>query len=241
MQNTASVPASSQYALTSDLARLCLPAATRDSNRKLAYTNSICLLFLLIGLIGLKMPQPYVRPLPEVVDIVPVVFTPPDQPPPQSQDQPQEQPEETTEPSLDAPVVATVVAADASAVKFAVPVSGPVILAPARFASAPPPQTTRQSSNDQPKRYVASVEDWIGGKSAPAYPAVAQRNRYEGKCSVLVVVDATGAVQSASIQEKSGYKLLDDAAVEHVQKYFRLRNPPGETRSLILPFIWQLR
>ncbi len=40
------------YVLRDDLARLCLPAAQRDPDRQLAWVNSICLLFLLIGILG---------------------------------------------------------------------------------------------------------------------------------------------------------------------------------------------
>src|SRR5882724_6533997 len=45
------------YSLNSDLAQFCLPAANRDSNRKLAYVDSICLLFLAIGIAGINPPK----------------------------------------------------------------------------------------------------------------------------------------------------------------------------------------
>src|SRR5438552_18320923 len=78
------------YALSSDLARLCLPAEFKDSYRKLAWVNSICFLFLVIGLLGLKAPRVVQRPLTQVEEPVPVVFTPPEQ-------QPKMQPETRTE------------------------------------------------------------------------------------------------------------------------------------------------
>ena len=40
------------YELKDDLARLCLPSASRDVNLKLAWVNSVCILFLLIGIAG---------------------------------------------------------------------------------------------------------------------------------------------------------------------------------------------
>jgi len=43
--------------LKSELARFCLPAATQDATRKLAWANSICIFFLLIGLVGAKLGQ----------------------------------------------------------------------------------------------------------------------------------------------------------------------------------------
>lgn len=230
---TAAPPAN--YALSSDLARLCLPAATRDANRKLAYVNSICLLFLVVGLVGLKPPQPYVRPLPEVQDLVPVVFTPPDQPPPTAEDQPQEQPEETQDVALDAPVVATVVAADPSAVKFAVPVSGPVILAPARFAQAPPPQT--KSAASQPTRFFPTGKE-EGSFPQPAYPRQAELQKQEGTVTLSVTVGENGVPTSVAIKDSSGFPLLDRCALEAVRKW---RWPPGPVRSHYVPFIFQLK
>ena len=40
------------YELKDELARLCLPQANRDANLKLAWVNSVCILFLLIGILA---------------------------------------------------------------------------------------------------------------------------------------------------------------------------------------------
>ena len=234
MHSSPVTPALGRYTLSSDLAKLCLPAATRDANRKLAYANSICLLFLVVGLVGLKMPQPYVRPLPEVVDIVPVIFTPPDQPPPQQTDQPEDQPEETEEAALDAPVVATVVAADASAVRFAVPVSGPVILAPARFASAPPRQTKAASS--QATRFFQTGKE-AGSFPQPVYPRQAEIQKQEGTVTISVTVGEAGLPTSVTVKDSSGFPLLDRSALDAVRKW---RWPSGPMRYHYVPFIFQL-
>ena len=79
-----------EYTLHSDLAKFCLPSAANDPNRKYGWANSICFLFLVIGLIGLKSPELITKQLTPVTDIVPVIFTPPpeEQPPP-SEPQPQ--------------------------------------------------------------------------------------------------------------------------------------------------------
>src|SRR5437764_1431396 len=112
---------SQNYALSSDLARLCLPSEYRDSNRVLAWVNSICFLFLLIGLVGIKAPKVVVRPLSEPQDVVPVIFIPPEEQPKIQPEVKQEEPEPQETP-LDTPQVATVVAAaDPSQVAFAVP------------------------------------------------------------------------------------------------------------------------
>src|SRR5882724_8879854 len=90
-----------RYALNSDLARMCLPSEFKDSNRTLAWIDSICFLFLIIGLIGLRPVKILFKPLTEVIESTPVIFTPPE-------DQPQPEPElAKDEPPPDASQVET--------------------------------------------------------------------------------------------------------------------------------------
>lgn len=238
METQDSVPTApgAEYKLSSELAKLCLPAATRDANRKLAYVNSICFLFLVVGLVGLKMPQPYVRTLPEAVDVVPVVFTPPDQPPPLQPDQPQELPEPARDAALDAPVVATVVAADPGAVKFAVPVSGPVILAPARFAAAPPPI---KAPHAQPARFVPTGKETGTFPWPREYPRQALQQRQEGTVTLLVSVGEDGLPGSVTVKDSSGYSVLDRFALQWLKDKWRW--PPGRARQYYVPFEFHLR
>src|SRR5689334_304999 len=90
-------PASHSYNLTDDLARLCLPQEWTDSCRTLAWVNSICFLFLVVGLVGLKAPKVLHKPLTEIVDTVPVIFTPPEETPKTEPEvkEPDEQPQDT--------------------------------------------------------------------------------------------------------------------------------------------------
>src|SRR5688572_20479299 len=115
-----------EYTLQSDLAKFCLPAAVSDPNRKYAWANSICFLFLIVGLIGLKSPELITRQITPVVDVIPVVFTPPEEQQAQPEPQPQEEPDPNQEAPVEMPQVATVVAANPAAAAFAVPVEGPV-------------------------------------------------------------------------------------------------------------------
>src|ERR1051326_561801 len=73
-----------RYQLSDDLAKLCLPSEYKDATRTLAWVNSICLLFLIIGLIGIKQPLIVQRPLSEIVEPV-AVELPPQQEQPQIQ------------------------------------------------------------------------------------------------------------------------------------------------------------
>src|SRR2546428_13996765 len=80
------------YQLSDDLARLCLPSEFKDSYRALAWVDSICFLFLLIGLIGLRPPKIIENPVVAPPEVVPVIFTPPEEQPkpqPVAQEQPQ--------------------------------------------------------------------------------------------------------------------------------------------------------
>ena len=64
------------YQLQDELARFCLPEADRDANRKLAWTNSICLLFLIIGLAGARSAANFTEPAPRVEEAVPTIIEP---------------------------------------------------------------------------------------------------------------------------------------------------------------------
>ena len=52
------------YELKDELARLCLPSASRDVSLKLAWVNSVCLLFLLIGFAGARRGVIFIKPVP---------------------------------------------------------------------------------------------------------------------------------------------------------------------------------
>jgi protein TonB len=234
-------PASAEgYALHSDLAQYCLPAASQDADRKLAWTASIAFMFLLIAAIGLKGPIIVIKPVaPPPEDIIPVEFLPP---PEETQVQPEQTDMEEPEPSeilSDAPpVVATIVAADASAVAFAVPVEGPVRIAPsARFAQAPPP-APRVAAAPKPVEFRPNANSQ-GSYPPPLYPVEAQRNRLEGSLRLYAIIDENGVPSSVEVQQTSGHLILDRCALDQVKR--RWRWPAGPLRHYIIPFDFQLK
>ena len=217
------------YVLTSDLAQYCLPAASQDENRKLAWINSVCFLFVVIGLIGLKEPALVTKRLSEVLDLIPVVFTPPEEPPKvETQPQPNE-PDPQPDTVMDTPQVATVVAPDSSAA-FPVPVEGPVILAPsARFASAPPPQPPKPPAPPAPK--VTEFRPGLGDGGKYPYPTYSRfliERGYQGRILLYLVVDPSGSPSTVEVRDTSGYSTLDRYAADWVKKHWQF--PPGETR-----------
>lgn len=238
---TASVPSSPggaahpDYKLKSDIAQFCLPAANKDENRKLAYVNSLCIFYILVGLLGLRNPLLITsEPVREPV-LLPVVFTPPESPPPPEPKPEEPQPQDET--PTDTPVVATVVAADPSQVSFAVPVEGPVVFAPARFAQAPPPSAPKAPS--QPTRFVRNGTDG-GYYPQPDYPLAARRQGQvmQGVGMLYIKVDESGTVSSVEVKKSSGYSILDRAAERVVREGWRF--PPGANRWLSWEFDFHL-
>src|SRR2546421_5176740 len=167
MANAPSAAAAHDYALSSDLARLSLPAEYIDSYRNLAWTNSICFLFLVIGLIGLKAPRVIQKPLIQVADSAPVIFTPPEE---QPKPEPEQQPDEPApqDAPVETPQVVTVVAPADAPVAFSVPVQGAVVVArEARLATPPPPVTHPPAG---PTKFDPNAASG-GSYPAPDYPS----------------------------------------------------------------------
>ena len=213
------------YALRSDLAQFCLPAVNRDANRKLAYVNSICLLFLAIGVAGLnpakleqKTPQPVQEFVP--VDIVQPVEPPKSEPPPEERE-----PEQPADTPVEMPQVVTVVAADPSQVNFAVPVEGPVVFAPARLAQAPPTLPPK-ASDSKPIKFTGTDG---GVYPRSAYPAWARRpdQPLEATATLIITVNPDGSVQSVDIQTHTGSIRVVNYQVEWIKKHYQFPRIDG--------------
>jgi TonB family protein len=224
-----------EYSLSDDLARLCLPQEYADSNRTLAWVNSICFLFLVVGLIGLKPPTVVIKAVSEPVEIVPVVFTPPEEPP-QTQPQPEsDEPPPSAEAVVDTPVVATVAAADPASVAFAVPVKGPVTVVPARYAAPPP---ANQPEPPKPTRFDPNAAPG-GAFPDPPYPREELLARHQGQLTLSVIVEADGTASSVTVKDSSGYPGLDRHAAQWVKT--RWRWLPGSVRYYYMPFVFRLQ
>jgi TonB family protein len=222
------------YTLSSDLARLSLPAEYKDAYRTLAWVNSICFLFLLIGIVGLRPQKIVVRPLNEIQEIVPVVFTPPEEVPKPQLEIKEEEPQPQDKP-VESPQVVTIVAAvDSPNIAFSVPVQGAVTIAPATHAPPPPP------INQAPPRATKFDPDRASGGifPKPAYPGSAVRNRHQGTVNIELVVDEAGNVTSAKVLQSSGFSELDEAALKTVRE--RWKWPPGPPRLFTWPCVFKL-
>jgi TonB family protein len=204
------------YELKDELARLCLPSANRDANLKLAWVNSVCILFLLIGILGARRGIIAVKPVPPIRVEVPIVIQPTVLPP-QAIAQKTEQPEPINQPRI------LVALPNAPDVNFTIPIVGTLVV-PAALASAPQPQIA-------PVRIGSLNNTGAGGeRPEPPYPPIARQTGEQGTVKLLLGGDASGNIISVEVKESSGFPVLDRATVDFIKRHWRL--PAGEANRL---------
>lgn len=71
------------------------------------------------------------------------------------------------------------------------------------------------------------------------YPAEAIARGIEGEALVLLILDSGGQVSAARIEQSSGYRILDDAALRAVRALHSL--PAEAPRETLLPVRFRLR
>jgi TonB family protein len=221
MENT---QAANSPRLKSELARVCLPEARRDASRKLAWVNSLCLFFLLIGLVGakrttnlIKMPPPMEQAIPLVIEAAP--------PPPTRLEA---RPLEKSAAQPDAPPVIAVVP-PSPAINFSVPTIGNLIV-PAALAVAPPanPLAPLVSARNEPSTINSTGEG--GERPSPPYPKIASDLRQQGTVLLSLTVDENGGITAIAVKDSSGSPILDRSALEFVKRHWLL--PAGAAGRL---------
>ncbi|MBI3414325.1 MAG: energy transducer TonB [Verrucomicrobia bacterium] len=231
-------PTVTAYVLQDELAHYCLPAAGRDASRKIAWVDSICLVFLAIAIIGLNPPKLVIKKKEPAYDTVPAIVELLPQP---AVPEPEAQPDETdsNQEAIESPQIVTIVAADPSAAAFAVPVIGATALAPAHLASAPPAHPMQQRPPPPaPKVTTLSSTGRGGDFPEPPYPELARRRGYQGTVVVYIEVDAQGTITRAELKESCGYSMLDEFSVNWIKKKYVF--PAGEIRKHLCPFTFKL-
>ena len=198
--------------LRDELARLCLPSAHRDPDRLLAWTNSVCFVFLLIGLLGARRGGVDVLPVPPLEEPVPVVTEPVVVPPQESPEPKAQRPEESAEPTPVAVVVPPL-----PSFSFSVPTIG-TLVAPAALAEAPPAEPLRTYA----KILSLSNTGSNGDRPQPPYPPLAQQEAEQGTVVLRMTADPAGNVVTAEVKTSSGYPILDHATVDFVKRHWHL-------------------
>ena len=210
--------ATTGYQLKSDLARVCLPAPGRAVPRRLAWTNSICLLFLLIGVIGAQSRLPPRRPVPPLEKPVPVIIEPlPPVVQPTVDSKPTEQQNDDDKPQMPSIQAVTL---DTPAINFAVPTPGS-LLGPLSVAPTPVEAPLRRAApvKHEPTRISNTGEG--GERPAPTtrdYPPIALSLGQQGDVTMLLTVNDSGKVVSTEVQQSSGSAILDEAAQSWVRR-----------------------
>ena len=203
------------YELKDDLARLCLTSAQRDPNQKLAWVNSICILFLIIGIAGARRGVISIHPVPPIRQIVPVVVVPTVLPP-QTVAEKKPPAEENNQPRV------VVAIPSAPNVSFSVPTIG-TLIAPAALASAPPLKPL-----EAPAQINSIGNTGTGGeRPQPPYPQLAMEHGEQGAIVLLLGGDAAGNVISIDVKESTGFPFLDQTAVTFIKTHWHLPTDAG--------------
>lgn len=211
------------YELDSELAWAGLHATEGDPERKLAWVNSICILFLLIGIAGSKPASIRIKPLPPVEEANAVIVEPLP-PPPQTQTEQQNQEQQNDQEQPDTPRV-VVVTLDAPSINFSVPTIGN-LLVPNAIAKAPPVAPLKLVA---PVRNLSAVLNTTGSggeRPQPPYPKIALEQAQQGSVTLRMSVDDAGLIQTIEVAQSSGFPVLDHSALDFVKRHWIV--PPGK-------------
>ena len=202
---------SPSYELKDELARLCLSTARREPERKLAWVNSVCMLFLLIGILGARQGVISIKPVPPIRQEVPVVVQPTVLPPQPVASKP-EQAQPINQPRV------LVALPNAPNVNFGIPTAG-TLVADAALASAPQAAPVHIGS--------LSNTGTGGERPKPPYPPIAEQTGEQGIVVLVLTGDDAGNVVSVDVKESSGFPLLDRATVDFIKHHWRLPTDTG--------------
>jgi periplasmic protein TonB len=195
------------YELKDELARFCLSTARREPERKLAWANSVCILFLLIGILGARQGAISIKPVPPIRQEIPVVVLPTVLPPQALAPKP-EQSQTINQPRV------LVVLPTAPNVNFGIPTIGTLVT---DVALAAPVTLTA------PVRIGSLSNTGAGGeRPEPPYPPIALQTGEQGTVLLALTGDDAGNVVSVDVRESSGFPVLDRATVDFIKRHWRL-------------------
>jgi periplasmic protein TonB len=221
--------------LRSELARHCLPESKGDDARKLAWANSICLLFLIIGLTGAKSADTRMKPLPPLDEAIPAMLEPVAAPPTQPAEQ-TEQPTDEEQPPTPQVVVVT---PETPAINFSVPTIGSLVV-PNAIASAPPLQPLRAPVPAKAQPALIQSTGTGGERPHPPYPKLALEQREQGSVRLGITVDTGGVITAVQIKESSGSPVLDRSTLDFVKRHWIIA--PGPTlRNYEVTIIYRIQ
>lgn len=117
--------------------------------------------------------------------------------------------------------------------------------APSKIESAPVPVVSSAAANvlgkmtkDTAPFTEANFNANYGSNPKPKYPGIATSRGWEGTVRLLVKVSAAGDSEEVTVQRSSGYDVLDEAAIEAVEKWKFIPAKRGNTpvsSSVVVP------
>jgi len=228
------------YQLKSDLARICLPAPHAHDERNLAWVNSICLMFLIIGLAGFRAAPPPPIPVKPLEEPAMVVLEAPPPPPPTTEEiKPEDQPQEKSE-AL--PPMVRVTLATPS-IRFAVPTPGGNLVVPEKLSVAPPGESEPATAREKPAQPSRLQNTGLGGdRPAPGpddYPKLAAQEAIQGTVVMLLTADEAGLITTVEVIRSSGSTILDRHASDWVKRRWTV-SPGARGRRFQAEFVYRL-
>ena len=128
------------------------------------------------------------------------------------------------------------------------PPSPPLTLPEQPKPSASPPKPPPPLRPEQREKSPVAAKTWTQAirqhlkkldDSGQFYPEEAIARGLEGEVLVLIIIDENGAVTAARVEQGSGHRMLDDAALRAVRS---LRSLPADApREALLPVRFRLR
>jgi periplasmic protein TonB len=114
---------------------------------------------------------------------------------------------------------------------------------PAAAKPKPPPRRseTREPAPAPAKTWTQAVGQHLNklNDAGQFYPTEAIARGLEGEVLVLIIIDESGRVTAARVEQGSGHRILDDAALRAVRS---LRSLPADApREALLPVRFRLR
>ena len=214
------------YELKSELARSSVHASDQDPNRWLAWVNSICILFFLIGVFGSKPASIRIKLLPPVEEVSAVIVEPLP-PPPQTRSEQQTQ-EQNNQEQVDTPQV-VVVTPEAPSINFSVPTIGNLVV-PNAVAQAPPVAPLKQVAPLRTQPSVLNTTGSGGDRPQPPYPKIALEQGQQGSVTLRMTVDDAGLISMIEVVQSSGFPILDRSAMDFVKRHWTV--PPQKGANI---------
>ncbi|MFA6162035.1 MAG: energy transducer TonB [Methylobacter sp.] len=125
------------------------------------------------------------------------------------------------------------------------PMAEEMLPAPSNTESAPAPVAPSAAANVSSKKTAdnapfteANFNANYGSNPKPKYPGIATRRGWEGTVRLMVKVSVDGDSEEVTVQHSSGHDVLDEAAIEAVEKWKFIPAKRGDTAvasSVIVP------